>query len=181
MKALVIVDVQTLFLSARSDYGPQARVDYMKLSETINEMYKGAEVTKLAYILASPLHDDKKFINFLKKLGFVIMRKFAEIDNTQDTEEGIQFKNRSWAGAMAWDTLSTLPYYDKICIISGNGLFCPVVDSARLSGKHVTVMSFPTVLQKELAKKADAVIYLTDNDLFHPKLKEIPDVTNSEN
>jgi len=168
-KALAIIDVQTLFLSARAEYGPQARMDYVKLSNFLKEQDASDELEKVAYILASPFHDDHKFVQFLKNNNYTIMRKFAEVVKkpVNETEnEGFQFKNRSWAGSMAWDILTTLPFYDKLYIVSGNGLFCPVVAAAKASGKKVTVLSFTSSLQKELEKSADQVIYLDSTFLF---------------
>lgn len=167
-KALAIIDVQTLFLTARSEYGPSARMDYVKLSKFLKDLDPTLTVDMAAYILASPMHDDSKFIKFLKNNGYIVMRKFAELKKNSDVENGnLEFKNSSWAGSMAWDVLTTLPYYDTVYIVSGNGSFCPIVSACHAAGKPVTVLSFVSSLQKELGKLADKVIYLDGTFLFN--------------
>jgi uncharacterized LabA/DUF88 family protein len=165
---LAVVDIQTLFLSARESYGPLARVDYVKLKSILKQ--DNLDITDaVAYILASPYHDDRRFIRFLKKHGYILIRKFAQLDIPRlstPEEQDIKFKNRSWIDAMVWESVKMLPRYDHIYIVSGNGQFLSVVDAAHQNGKKVTVVSFRGSLQKELAAQADEVIYLDDKFIF---------------
>lgn len=171
MRNLAIVDVQTLFLASREEYGPLARIDYVKLRSLLKQ--DTLDITDaVAYILASPYHDDRRFIRFLKKHGYILIRKFAQLDiprvasPANDTEESIKFKNRSWIDSMVWESIKMLPRYDHIYIVSGNGQFCTVVDAAHKNGKKVTVVSFKGSLQKELAAMADNLITLDDKYIF---------------
>lgn len=169
MRNLAIVDVQTLFLAAREEYGPLARVDYVKLRSLFKQDNLDI-VDAVAYILASPYHDDRRFIRFLKKHGYILIRKFAQLDIPRSAssfeEPEIKFKNRSWADSMVWESIKMLPRYDHIYIVSGNGQFCSVVEAAHKNNKKVTVLSFKSSLQAELSKIADNVVYLDDKYIF---------------
>lgn len=168
MRNLGIVDIQTLFLASREEYGPLARVDYVKLRSLLKQ--DTLDITDaVAYILASPYHDDRRFIRFLKKHGYILIRKFAQLDIPRSTvtdEQEIKFKNRSWIDSMVWESIKMLPRYDHIYIVSGNGQFCTVVDAAHKNNKKVTVISFKGSLQKELAAMADNVVILDDKYIF---------------
>ncbi len=164
---LAICDIQTLFLAAREEYGPLARVDYVKLKTLFKEQDTDI-VDAVAYILASPYHDDRRFVRFLKKNGYCLMRKFAQLNTPMSTneEKNIQFKNRSWIDAMVWEAIKMVPKYDHVYVVSGNGQFCSVVSAAKALGKKVTVVSFRSSLQKQLAELADEVVYLDQEYIF---------------
>src|SRR3974377_335711 len=149
---LAIVDIQTNFLACREEPGPLARVDYRKLKELFKENDTDI-VDAAAYILASPFHDDRRFIRFLKKNGYCLMRKFAQLNMPTSTKEDVEvkFKNRSWIENMVWESIKMLPKYDNIYIVSGNGQFCSVVNAAKAQGKKVTVISFRSSLQDQLS------------------------------
>jgi hypothetical protein len=167
-KVLAVVDIQTLFLACREEFGPLARVDYVKLKRLFSDNAQDI-VHPVAYILASPYHDDKRFIRFLKKNGYFLMRKFAQLDMPKTLKEEdptVKFKNRSWIDAMVWEAIKMLPEYDKVIIVSGNGNFCHVVDAAKKQGKKVTVISFKSSLQEQLSKLADEVVYLNKEHIF---------------
>lgn len=164
---LAIVDIQTLFLAAREEYGPLARVDYVKLRGLFKE--QDNEITDaIAYILASPYHDDRRFVRFLKKNNYILMRKFAQLNTPMTTNEdkNVQFKNRSWIDAMVWEAIKMVPKYDHVYIVSGNGQFCSVANAAKAQNKKVTVVSFRSSLQKQLSEIADEVIYLGQDYIF---------------
>lgn len=167
MKTLVIVDIQNLFLASRKVFGPLARIDYVKLKELFKDTPEDT-VDAIAYILASPYHDDKKFLKFLKKHDYILFRKFAKLANTNDTNEysNVQFKNRSWTNHMVWESIKMLPNYQKLVIVSGNGAFCSVIEAAKVSNKPTKVVSFDGTLQSELATLANSVVLLDKAYIF---------------
>lgn len=163
-RVLASVDIQALFLSCREEYGPLARVDFVKLMALFNkDKDPDRIVDAIAYILASPLHDDRNFIRFLKKLNYFTMRKAATIKSNEDSIQ--QIKSKAWSDQMVWESLKMLGSYDEIFIVSGNGGFCSVAKAAKDAGKKVTVVSFQSSLQSQLASLADEVIYI-DRDLI---------------
>jgi len=167
-KVLAIVDIQTLFLACREEFGPLARVDYVKLKKAFSDD-PADKVYPVAYILASPYHDDKRFVRFLKKNGYFLMRKFAQLDMPKTLKEDdptVKFKNRSWIDSMVWEGIKMLPEYDKVIVVSGNGNFCHVIDAAKKQGKKTAVISFKSSLQEQLSKIADEVIYLGKEYIF---------------
>jgi len=165
-RTLVIVDVQLLFLSAREEFSSIARIDFIKLKDLFREL-EGPEaiIDQIAYILSSPLHDDRKFIKFLKKHNYIPMRKEAQLNKIGNGPQPI-LKNRSWTESMLWEGLKMLPKYDSIIIVSGNGAFNQLINAAKLNHKRTTVISFKTSLQKGLASSADKTIILDNNFIY---------------
>lgn len=187
-RVLAIVDIQQLFLASREEFGPLARVDFVKLRGLFKSYaLQDAVVDPIAYILSSPFHDDKRFVRFLKKQNYIVMRKPAQLDENKDTNEigPSKFKNSSWTHTMVWETIKMLPNYTDVFIVSGNGQFLKVVEAAHAQGKKVTVASFRSSLQKQLAEKADQVIfldaeYIYDSSAFNnQKLGASSDVVES--
>ena len=178
MRNLVICDVQTLFLASREEYGPLARVDYVKLTELFKSNTTDL-VDAVAYVLASPYHDDKRFIRFLKKNGYAVIKKYAQVIRAEDNEEEVKLKNRSWIDSMVWESIKMAPRYDTITIISGNGLFCSVANAAKQQGKKVHVISFRSSLQEHLSSLADEVTYLDNNYLFDPNVVALRKAENA--
>lgn len=176
-KILVIVDVQNLFLSAREIYGPLARVDYVKLKDLFVKKEEDVTVDKIAYVLSSPYHDGRNFTRFLKKQGYMVFNKTAQLIKNQQNDSIHTTRQAGWSENMIWETLKLLPKYDEVFIVSGNGGFCPVVRKAKLDGKKTTVISFRSSLQSQLATEADEVVYfdkeyLYDSSFFLNKKEE---------
>ena len=160
-RILASVDIQALFLSCREEFGPLARVDFVKLM-SLFKTEKDDVVDAIAYILASPVHDDRNFVRFLKKLGYITMRKSAQINKV---DGGNHIKGKSWSDSMVWEALKIMDRYDEVFIVSGNGSFCAVANAAKEAGKKVTVVSFQSSLQAQLSSLADNVIFI-DKDLI---------------
>ena len=163
-KVIAIIDCQLLFLSAREEFGPLARLDYVKLKNIFHQDPED-KVDAIIYILASPYHTDNQFLKFLKKNNYIIMRKFAKVDLKGEKKE-ILFKNKSWTDTMVWEAMKMLPNYDEIFVVSGNGAFCSVVNAAHDQSKKVTVVAFKNSLQETLKKLADNVIFLDKEYIF---------------
>lgn len=166
-RILASVDIQLLFLSAREEFGPLARVDFVKLLDLFKkDKEKDDVVDAIAYVLASPIHDDRNFIRFLKRLGYITMRKSASLEKRGDSNNQAKIRGKSWADSMVWEALKIMDRYDEIFIVSGNGNFCAVAKAAKDAGKKVTVVAFRSSLQSQLASLADEVIYLDKEYIF---------------
>jgi uncharacterized LabA/DUF88 family protein len=183
-RILASVDIQLLFLSCREEFGPLARVDFVKLFQLFRKE-SDSVVDAIAYVLASPVHDDRNFIRFLKKIGYITMRKATSL--TKDSNfaaEGEKVKGKSWSEAMVWEALKIIPNYDEIFIVSGNGSFCSVAKAAKDAGKKVIVVSFRSSLQSQLASLADEVVYLDKEFIFDSsafRARRDADLTSSSN
>lgn len=164
-RILASVDIQLLFLSAREEFGPLARVDFVKLFQLFKRE-PDSVVDAIAYVLASPIHDDRNFIRFLKKIGYITMRKATSLEKTETFSATGKPKGKSWSDAMVWEALKIIPRYDELFIVSGNGSFCSVAKAAKDAGKKVIVASFRSSLQSQLAALADEVIYLDKEFIF---------------
>lgn len=169
-KVLAILDIQQLFLSCREEEGPLARLDFVKLKKLF-QTQEDSNVTAIAYVLASPDHDDRNFISFLKKIGYFVFRKRANLEAVKEAKEGntsIRKSKYSWIDNMVWETLKLIPTYDEIFIVSGNGRFIPVIKAAKDQLKIAHVVSFRSSLQSELEKVSDDTIILNKDFLFDP-------------
>lgn len=164
-RILASVDIQAMFLSCREEFGPLARVDFVKLMSLFKQD-KEDVVDAIAYILASPIHDDRNFVRFLKKLGYITMRKAAQISKSEGVDGQQKIKGKSWSDSMVWESLKIMDRYDELFIVSGNGSFCSVAKAAKDAGKKVTVISFQSSLQSQLSSIADKVIYIDKELIF---------------
>lgn len=165
-RSLVIVDVQSLFLGAREYAGILARMDYVRLKDLFKELEGDTTIIdKVAYILASPLHDDRRFIQFLKKNNYITIRKPAQLNRIGNGDEPA-LKSQSWADAMVWEAIKMLPKYDSIIIVSGNGQFNSVLSAAKQNNKRTTVVSFKASLQSTLSSSADKVVILDSKYIY---------------
>jgi len=166
-RVLAIIDIQNLFLSSREQFGPLARVDFVKLKDLfVSEHGEDVIVDKIAYVLSSPYHDGRDFSRFLKKQGYIVFNKMAQLTTSPHDDNIHTTRSRSWSDNMVWEAMKILPNYDEIFIVSGNGGFCSVVRAAKNDNKKVTVVSFRSSLQAQLASEADKVVYLDKEYLY---------------
>lgn len=162
---LAIIDVQNLFLSSREQFGSLARVDYVRLKKLF-DTDPDVIVDRIAYVLSSPYHDGRDFSRFLKKQGYAVFSKPAQLTTNVQDDTIQTTRNKTWADLMVWEALKLLPAFNHIFIVSGNGNFCSVVRAAKSAGKKTTVVSFRNSLQAQLASEADEVVYLDKDFLY---------------
>ena len=180
-RVLAVVDVQQLFLAARDEYGPLARVDYVKL----RKMFKQDEndvVDAIAYMVVSPKHEDVKFVRFLKKCGYRVFRLYAKIENMGRYGESLSNTRvvpRTWTFKMVKELHAFVNdanrEYDKFYIVSGSNQFTSAINSIHDKNKKVSVVAFRSSLASDYAKTgADEYVildreYLYDENLYRPK------------
>lgn len=185
-KILAVIDVQQLFLSSRKEYGPLARVDYVALKNMFNPTRDpDVVVDAIAYVVVSPKHEDYKFIRFLKKNGYKVMRQFAGIAPSEPDDQnqmGVKIIPKSWTNKMIRDLHSFISdkVYDDYYIVSGSGGFISTVNAIHAQGQHVTVVGFRSSLQHVLLDVADAHIILDKEFLYDENLYKRPYVAPQE-
>lgn len=160
--AIAVIDTQQLFLAARREYGPFARIDYVKLKEKIEELAAG-DVRIVAYVLMSPLHNADKFIGFLKQHGIAVFRKPASRNETGEIEEP------NWTSTIVLQISSLMSQYKHLILVSGSGGFFSLIELANKTGKKTTVVSFKSTLNTKIKDMSNVVILLNDDYLFKEK------------
>ena len=167
----VAVDIQNLWYSCRNSFGTGYRVDYRQLLEYIYDITEGAEptITCVAYLIASPNHDQTNFLSTLRNLGFRVKKRNLHYD--QDKRSAT---NTNWDVGITVDAFLNLDNYDTFILISGDGDFVYMVDPIMDKGKEVIVASFEKSLNKGLANAANKVYYLEDDVVYSPHSKYRP-------
>ena len=178
-RVLAVIDVQRLFLASRTEYGPLARVDYVALKKLFNpENDPDVIVDAIAYVIVSPQHEDYRFIRFLKKHSYKVMRQFASIDQSSTVNDtGLKIVPKSWTGKMVKDLHSIVleNKYDEYFIVSGSGGFISAVHAIQAQHKPVTVVSFRSSLHQKMAELADVTVVLDNAVLYDENLYKKPE------
>lgn len=177
-RILAVVDVQQLFLAARDEYGPLARVDYVKLMNSFRASPDDI-IDAIAYVVVSPKHEDAKFLRFLKKCGYRTFRLYAGLEQNYQSGElsNVRVIPRNWTYKMTKELLvwATGDSYDHFFIVSGSNKFAGAIKAIHSNGKKCTVMSFRSSLSPEYAKiGADNYIFLDDRFLYDEHLYKKP-------
>lgn len=181
-KVLAICDVQQLFLAARDEYGPLARVDYVKLRQLFKQDENDV-VDAIAYMVVSPKHEDVKFVRFLKKCGYRVFRLYAKVENADRYGSGlsnVRVIPRTWTFKMVKELHAFVNdanrQYDKFYIVSGSNQFLSAIHAIHEKGKKVSVVAFKSSLAKDYEKTgADEYIILNNEYLYDENLYRIKD------
>jgi len=164
----VAIDIQNLWYSCRYAFGPNYRVDYRALLDFIDDIAEdgASEVNVVAYLIASPNHDQNSFINTLKMLNMTVKKRNLHYD-----AEKKHAKNTNWDVGITADAFYRSEDYDCFILISGDGDFTYMTTPLMEYGKEVIVCSFENALSRNLANSADRVYYLEKDLVYDPKLR----------
>lgn len=181
-KVLAVIDVQQLFLAARDEYGPLARVDYVKLRQLFKQDENDV-VDAIAYMVVSPKHEDVKFVRFLKKCGYRVFRLYAKVENADRYGSGlsnVRVIPRTWTFKMVKELHAFVNdanrQYDKFYIVSGSNQFLSPIHAIHEKGKKVSVVAFKSSLAKDYEKTgADEYVILNNEYLYDENLYRIKD------
>jgi uncharacterized LabA/DUF88 family protein len=176
MKNLAIIDIQQLFLAARDEYGPLARVDFVKLRQLFKQDPADV-VDAIAYVIVSPKHEDAAFVRFLKKCGYRVFKKYAEVDYKQTVEpydqSSVRIIPKSWTYRMVKELHAFVlgMNYDHYYIVSGSNQFISSIKAIHEAGKKVTIVAFRSSLAPDFKKTgADEYIFLDKEHLYDENL-----------
>lgn len=192
-RVLAVVDIQQLFLAARDEYGPLARVDYVKLRKLFKQDENDV-VDAIAYMVVSPKHEDVKFVRFLKKCGYRVFRLYAKVENADRYGDGlsnVRVIPRTWTFKMVKELHAFVNdanrQYDKFYIVSGSNQFVSPINAIHANNKKVSVVAFKSSLSSDFKKTgADEYIildrdYLYDENLYRPKEELGPEAKSESN
>ena len=164
----VAIDIQNLWYSCRYAFGPNYRVDYRELLNFIDDIVEDSpsSINVIAYLIASPNHDQNSFINTLKKLEMTVKKRNLHFDAERKAA-----KNTNWDVGITADAFYSADDYDCFILISGDGDFTYLTNPLMEYGKEVIVCSFENALSRSLANSVDRVYYLEDEVVYDPKAR----------
>jgi uncharacterized LabA/DUF88 family protein len=105
----------------------------------------------------------RPLIDWLDYNGFTVVTKPAK---EFDDGEGHRKIKRSMSVELAIDAMELAEHVDQIILFSGDGDFCPLVETVQRRGVHVIVVSTmksrPPMIADELRRQADVFTDLAD-------------------
>lgn len=151
----VLVDVQNLFYSARSQY--KAKVNFAKLLSTLVDGRR--LIRAVAYVVQTKEIDQSNFIDMLERNGYEVRSKDLKV-RADGSSKG------DWDMGIAVDAISLADRLDVIVIVSGDGDYVDLVNMLKGRGVRVEVASFPKSTAAELINAANAYVPIEKTLLF---------------
>lgn len=157
-RAILIVDVQNLFYSARDIYGRLARINFKRLRERCEEKYDIIEA--VAYVAGDNQEQISPFLEALEKAGFnpITSRLRAGDEEVYETD---------WDVGITVSVIERLEEFDILILASGDGDYSHLLDHLREKEKGTVAVGFKREIERTLEKFADDVMYLTEEDIFY--------------
>ena len=153
-RVAIFIDGENIHYSAKH---LNMRLDYLKLCRKLTGTRR--LVRAFFYTAVSAQSDGKiDFINFLKLNGFTVVTR--EVRSFSDQDQSGRSVRSALDMEMAMDVMELCPHLDTVIICSGDGDFCPLVESAARRGKHVEVCALREMTATDLIAAADVYIDL---------------------
>ena len=162
----VFIDVQNLYYSAKNLHG--AKVNF---GNVVNAALAGRKLIRaIAYVVRTETREEQPFFEALQNSGI------------ETKERDLQIflggaKKADWDVGIAVDAIRLSPTLDAVVLVSGDGVFIPVVQYLRNQGRQVEVVAFRETASSALIDEADAFTDLSadkDKYLIHDR-KRTPD------
>jgi len=148
MKLLFVVDSQNLWGAVRSAYGPNARVNYLKLKSIAKGDTTYEEVRYRAYIGSVDPDRASSFARVLKTFGYQV---FAL------NKKNPRYSQTDWDAGIIVDVLNEIDTFDHLAIATGDGDFVPLIERVKEEGKLVRLVTLPKSTNPRLASICDEV------------------------
>ncbi len=145
----ILVDVQNLYYSAKNLYGTRVNFDQL-LSLSLNERKL---IRAIAYVISADNHEEVKFFDFLKNVGFEVRQKELQ------SYWGGKSKG-DWDVGITVDAVKLAEKLDVIALVTGDGDFTPLVEYLQFRGVMVEVISFSKTTSTRLIEQADIFVDL---------------------
>ncbi len=148
-RVAVFIDGENIHYSAKH---LNMRLDYLKLCRKLAGPRR--LVRSYFYTAVSTQSEGKiDFINFLKLNGFTVVTR--EVKSFNDPEGSARSIRGALDMEMAMDVRDLAPHLDCVILCTGDGDFCPVVNSLARQGKHVEVCALREMTSTDLIAAAD--------------------------
>ena len=155
MRLLVVVDAQNLYGAIRERWGKNARADYLQLKRLSKGKNNYASVEYRAYIGGVRSETASSFARVLKVLGYKVYSLSAKLPGTTNWDSGIIV-----------DVLKSMPDFDHLTLVTGDGDFLPLVERLKESGKKVRLVTVPFSSNPRLASSCDEVVLFEEKHLL---------------
>ena len=177
----LLIDGSNLYAAAKAlgfdiDY-KRLRTEFMRRGKLLRALYYTAILENDEYSPIRPL------VDWLNYNGFNMVTKPAK-----EYTDGMG--RRKVKGNMdielCVDAMELAPHVDHIVIFSGDGDFCPLVESLQRKGVRVSVVSTirsqPPMISDELRRQVDNFIELDElrDVIGRPPRPDVPDMLTSE-
>jgi len=153
----VFVDVYNLFYSARDLH--QAKINYESLLSCVSSGRK--IVRSVAYLVTKPEVDQQKFVNALTLMGYETRIKYLKV-RPDGSAKG------SWNMEMSLEVMAIAPRLDTVVLVTGAGVYVPLVERLRVLGVRTEVVGFQQNTAAELKSAAHAFVPIVGEELLIP-------------
>ena len=160
MRLLVVVDAQNLWGSVRGKYGPDARIDYLKLRKLAKGENNYTDIRYRAYIGGVRPESGSSFARVLRALGYQVVAIGAKTPNISSS---------NWDSGIIVDVLGEIDTFDHLTLVTGDGDFLPLVAKLKESGKLVRLVTIPHTANPRLAAACDEVRLIDEKYVMRKK------------
>jgi len=140
----IFIDVQNLYYSARHLYDAKVNFNAILKAGVENRQL----IRAFAYVIKTEEHTEKSFFTALEKMGFEIKSKDLQIFHGGA-------KKGDWDVGIAMDILKMADKLDVIILVSGDGDFKELLETAAAKGCRTEVMAFGRSASSRLKETAD--------------------------
>lgn len=194
MRTAVLVDVKNMFFAARSAHN--GKLDYGKLWDFFSKKHQ--IVRAIAYMVKRPDIDQGKFVSALNNIGFEVRSKDARLKRDKKDPKSFKGKelkkpddkrsdyiNANYDVLLTIDAISIADRVDCIILVSGDGVYVPLVRFLQSRGCRVEVAGFMGSTSSELSQIADNHVIISkamvmDSKAEHTEHEHEDDIVDDE-
>lgn len=172
------VDVSNLFKSCKEEFGADARVDFLTLSEMVVQKRLPVPIWQrlVAYTVVSSKQNHHTFSQVLRTFGYEVRERYMRHEKGMTTACGacghreiVSKATRSdWDVGIAVEVLDQIDAFDTFVLVSGDGDFCSLLEYLKKKGKQTMVLSFAHATANQLYDVADELCVF-DKNILHRK------------
>ncbi len=157
-RAILVVDVQNLFYSARDIYGLSARISFRHIYERCREKYNLIDAT--AYVAVDSRGQSQVFCDSLRKAGYRAVTSQLKVRNEKIYE-------RDWNVGITISVIKRIKEFDILILASRDRNYSHLLKHIQDKNKKTVVMLFKDEIDQTLEKFANEVMYLEEKDIFY--------------
>lgn len=158
-RVLLLLDGPNLFHGGLDQFPEQrvVRVNFRRLRERAEKF--GSVVEALAFVVTAPNDRSEGIIRAIQRCGFRVTHKEVRVYRDR-------VKNSSCEVEIAVEAASRVDDFDRLVLVSGSRNYVPLLEKLRAKGKRITVMMFQEPLSADLARLANDIVFLSEDDLM---------------
>lgn len=172
------VDVSNLFKACRLEFGLDARVDFLRLSEMVPRMRLPHDVQQhlVAYTVVLDRQKHMAFSHVLRTFGYEVRERhmryakgLMSLCSSCGHREVVSKATRSdWDVGITVDVMDRVDQFDTFVLVSGDGDFSILLEYLKTKGKRTVVLAFEASTAQQLYDVADERC-MFDESILHKK------------